>query len=151
MIQALNANTYLILHVIPVKCTCEGIYLLLPADEFCPSFGLRGFNPGCDWSGPDQPVHVLGFCFALDRRLSQGFEFKEIPGQFEGVFRYQNSARSRSALHASGQIGGVSNGGIIHPEIISDGAHNHRTGVEPDAQLNPPLPGRTPAGSALTG
>ena len=46
------------------------------------------------------------------------------------VFRYENTAGPGFTFHPGRQVGGVADSGIIHPQVISDGAHNDRPGIE---------------------
>ena len=48
------------------------------------------------------------------------------------VFGYKNTARPGFPFHPGRQIGGVADSGIIHSQIISDGAHDNQPGVEPN-------------------
>ena len=47
------------------------------------------------------------------------------------------------ALHPGGQVGGIAHGRVIHPQIVPDAPHHHRTGVEADAHLK--IPARNPS------
>ncbi len=82
---------------------------------------------------PEEPKGLDRLLFPLDLQGFGGSERKELPGQSVGALGDQDAARLGGRLHPGGQVGGIAHGGVVHPQIIPDGAHHHGAGVEPDA------------------
>ena len=59
-----------------------------------------------------------------------------------GAFRNQDAARLGGRFHPGGQIGGIAHGRVVHPQVIPNGPHHHRAGVEadPHPEVDPVLP-----------
>jgi hypothetical protein len=48
----------------------------------------------------------------------------------------ENRPRLRQALQASRHIGGIAHRSVIHPQVITDAADDHHTGIQAQAQVN---------------
>ena len=108
----------------------QGLHLPCAANEFCEAL---------DDGGLDSCLHLLGFqklvgslrgILAFYFYFTQALKIKKAPRKLVGVFRYKDGAGFGYALHPCSNIGGISNGRIIHPEIIPDGADDYRPGVK---------------------
>ena len=49
----------------------------------------------------------------------------------------QDVARMAGVLGPCGHVGGVTDRGVVHAQVVADGADHHEPGVEPHPQLQP--------------
>ena len=86
------------------------------------------------WSG--QLEHVDRARHPLDRDRTDRNDLNEPLGELERLAGEPRRARSCELLHARGQVGGLAHRRVVHPQIASDGPHDHLAGVEADADLH---------------
>ena len=61
---------------------------------------------------------------------AEGLELEEITDEMKGMAGDENRTRFREFLHPRGKVRGVPQGGVVHPQIVPDAAHDHRPRVE---------------------
>jgi hypothetical protein len=71
---------------------------------------------------------------SLQREVTHGVAFEEVRDHPVRLLGEQNSSRVGDLLDAGGEIDGVTDRREVHPEVVGDRAHHHRTGVEPEAK-----------------
>ncbi len=104
----------------------------LPVDENCPASG-RGWPEGSARSRHvEQPVssHRIGLAFEDKRtdRLDPSIALS----QFVSRIAQEDCRRLGDLLEAGGNIGGIADSRIFHPQFIGDRAEHHRPGVNPN-------------------
>ncbi len=85
--------------------------------------------------GREELVGLLGLLFALDLHLAERLKLEKGLNQMVAVLGEEDGAGLGQALHPGSEVGGVSDGGVVHTEIIADFAHHHGARVEADAEL----------------
>src|SRR4029453_2327799 len=78
----------------------------------------------------DQPAHPL------DWQQPDRYDLDESLGQTKRIAGQPRRSRSRELLHARGQVCGLADRGVVHPEITADGAHDNLSGVEAHTDLD---------------
>ena len=93
----------------------------------------RDFEPraAADLAGDGVGAH--GLALALDRELAEVRQKKEAVGEAVRLRGGHDLARLRQIEHARGQVRRVADGGVVHPEVAANGAHDDEAGVDPDA------------------
>jgi len=75
----------------------------------------------------------------LDRRVAFHLHFAELERvekaghELLRRLAHDNRTGPRDLLHTSREICRVTDGGIVHAQVVANAAHDHRTGIEPDA------------------
>jgi len=92
----------------------------------------RDFEPraAADLAGDGVGAH--GLALALDRELAEVLQEKEAVGEPVRLHGGHDLARLRQIEHARGQVRRVADGGVVHPEVAANGAHDDEAGVDPD-------------------
>ncbi len=52
------------------------------------------------------------------------------------LLAHEHRARRRRGLQPGGQHGGVTERGVIHPQVVTDRPHHHQAAVDPDPDLH---------------
>ena len=119
-----------------VKGLPKSGHRVLSAHESGQALGHRGLDPGLHLTGLDELKGLLGLLLCPSPQSCPGTRTQRNPWPAGGYCSETRiGAGSGHALHPGGQVRGVADGGVIHPEIVPDGAHDHRAGVEPDPHL----------------
>jgi hypothetical protein len=89
-----------------------------------------GVQPGRAGAQAGHPQRVDGALFDLDRRDLLQLEIAA--HQLRGPLAHQHRARRRRRLQPGRQHRGVTERGVIHPQVITDRPHHHQATVDPD-------------------
>ena len=80
-------------------------------------------------------VNRLWLGLTLQRHLAQWFIVKEILDQIPCFLRNTDLPGRCRLLDTGGEVCGVPNGCIVHPEIISNRTYNHQSGIDANPHL----------------
>jgi hypothetical protein len=75
----------------------------------------------------------------MSSKISTGperLDLHEAFGEPQRLGRQADRARRRKLLHPGGQVRRLPHGGVVHPQIAADGAHEDVSGIEPGADLH---------------
>src|ERR671918_1968256 len=125
-----------------MTCSClfkrltELLGFCIASDKARESASGGGLQARARWSGADDFVdlHLITQAFNADwaERLHLHITF----GKSESIGSHQDRSWHGHLLHARSQMCCLTDGGVIHVQIISDGANNYFTGVQADTNLN---------------
>ena len=114
----------------------ELLDLGVAADEARQSPRGGSVEPGPLRARSGELVDLHRFRQALDRDRPASRHLDVALGELQRRGREQDRAGRRHLLHAGGQVCGLTDRRVVHPQIRPDGAHDHLAGVEPDADLD---------------
>ena len=109
------------------------VYLLAAAHEFRESPRLCSLDSRLHPGRAEQLVRFLQLLLPLYPALAERLKLEVAAHQLVGVPGDKNRARSREILHPKSKVRGVPQGGVVHPQIVPDAAHDHRSRVETHA------------------
>ena len=110
----------------------------LPPDKAGQATGDCRLQAAADGTGPDQLKDLHRLRESLDGKRPQGIDLHRALHQPQGGGRQPNAARRGELLHARRQVRGLAHGGVVHVQVVANGAHHHFAGVEPDPDAAPP-------------
>ena len=116
----------------PFECCAELLHLGIAPNEVAQASKGGDLKPCSHLAGSDHVVNLDGSIEALYRHGAEGLDLHEVLGQAEGFLGDPDGARGSELLHAGGQMGGLANGRVVHPEVRADGADHDLSGVQPD-------------------
>ncbi len=86
-------------------------------------------------TGGDHPVDIDRLFLTLDFPLPQSLKPKESLGELECILCHIGRSWLCQPFHPGGQIHRVTNCLELYSQIITQGTHNHRTGVNADSHF----------------
>ena len=116
----------------PFERSVELLHLCIAPDEAAQAAQGGGVKPCSHLACSDHVEDLDGGVEALDRHGAEGLDLHEVLGQAEGFLGDPDGARGSELLHAGGQMGGLANGRVVHPEVRADGADHDLSGVQPN-------------------
>ena len=109
--------------------------LRLPADEPREAAGRRGVQPRAKWPRSRHLIEVDRRAQALDGHWAERRDRDEPFRESEHVGGQQSRVGLGELLHTCGEVRGLPDRRVVHPEIAADGAHDHFARVQADADL----------------
>src|SRR5207244_3983156 len=97
-----------------------------------PAFRGNGHGRG-ELASPENLVRRNPLALAPDRDRAEGVHLEESPHQPVRRLADQDGPGLGERLEASRQVGGVADRRVVHLEVVADGPHDDRAGVDPDA------------------
>ena len=82
---------------------------------------------------PDQGVGADRLGLPLDGELAEVLEGEEALREAVGPCADHDFSRATDAEESGGEIRGVPHGGVVHPQIVPDGADDDEARVDPHA------------------
>jgi hypothetical protein len=79
----------------------------------------------------DELVDDEGLHPAPDRDRSPGLELNVVDRQTRGRVAHEDTPRLSQLLQAGGEMRNVADGGVVHPEVVANGADDHEAGMHP--------------------
>jgi hypothetical protein len=98
--------------------------------------GSGGLEPSSRLASGDYLEDINGSVETLHGHSAEWPDLHEALGQAQGLSRDADGARRGELLHPCGQVRRLADRRVIHAEVAANRAHHHRTGVEPDANLD---------------
>ena len=116
---------------------CQSFELRANRAQFLLTAHQRRADAGCPGSDivpiarprPDQRVHWHRLLNALERVRPQGGEIKMRPARFEDHLADANLPWRSHRLKPRGDVGGVTDSGVVHPQLVANLADDDRAGV----------------------
>jgi len=99
-----------------------------------------GLEPRPDLRGAQELVGVDGLAAALHRHRPQGRPAEVVLGEGVGGAGDEDGIGLGEALHAGSEADGVSDRGVVQPEVAADGADNDLAGVDANPHLDDGAP-----------
>jgi hypothetical protein len=110
--------------------------LRLPADEPGEAAGRRRVQPRAKWPSSRHLIEVDRRAQALDGHRAERRDRDEPFRETEHVGGQQGRVGLGQLLQARGQMRGLPDRRVVHPQIAADGAHDHLARVQADADLD---------------
>ena len=107
-----------------------------PADKAREPARRRGLETGAGQAGPDQLKCLDWLTQPLDRRRTERVDLNKALDQVKRPLGEPDTTGRRELLHAGRQVRGLADGGVVHAQIATNGAHDDVPGVDPDADLH---------------
>ena len=114
----------------------EGVDLRLAPHEMGEPAGRRGLHARAHQPDPGDLVHVHRGVEPLDGQRAQRLDLNEALRQAQRVRGNQDGPRQRRLFHPRGKVRGLADGGVVHPEVAADGAHDDLARIEAHANLD---------------
>jgi len=108
----------------------------LPSYKGCEAPCGCSLEAAAERTGPDQLEDLDGLRQPLHGNGPQSGHLHQSLYEPEGVGRQEGTPRMRQLFHMGSQMHRLTNGRVIHVQIIADRAHHHLTGIEPDPHLH---------------
>ena len=83
-----------------------------------------------------QLIDIDGLGQSLDRHFSQSPDLNVTLGQTQRIGGHKHAAGIGELLHSGGQVRRLSDGRVLHIEIVADGAHHHLARMETDTDVH---------------
>src|SRR6185295_19422573 len=110
--------------------------LRVPRDERVRAVDGRGAGEGAYRGRPGQLVDLHRVLQPLYRRGTEGPDGDALSRKSPGARGDQDPAGFRHLLHARREMGGLPDSGVIHVQVVADGAHDDLTGMQADADMD---------------
>ena len=120
----------------PTDGLADLFQLRRPADEPGEAAGRRRMQPRAKWPRSRHLIEVDRHAQALDGHRTERRDRDEPFRETEHVGGQQSRVGLGELLHARGQVRGLTDRRVVHPQIAADGAHDHLARVQPDADLD---------------
>ena len=103
---------------------------------------LRDLEPGPAADLALDGVRADGLGLALDLEVAEVLEDEEALAELLGVPAHRDLPGLGDVQQPGGEVHGVADGGVVHPQVAADGADDHGPGVDPDphAEVAPVRP-----------
>jgi hypothetical protein len=120
----------------------EQFHLGIPPHEAREPARRCAFEPRPHGARAGDLIDIDGLAQPLDPDGAQRRDGDVALGASQCVRGHHDRAGGGQLLHASGQMGGLAHGGVVHAQVAPDGAHDHiaRVQANPDLDGDPLIP-----------
>ena len=120
----------------PLSDFAELVHLVVASDERREAADRGGLQARAHRAEPDQFEDFHRQRQPLHRNRADRAHLDVALRQAERLRGEERGARARQLLHARGQVRRLSDGRVIHVQVVIDGAHHDLAGVQSDADLH---------------